>query len=208
MKKITAFFNIIAITLLICLPGVSVLGASELQVPTSDQPAAATAQQPPATQYLYSEHPLERNGISLHLDSLATAGSAAQNNILLVHGSSYSSHEFDIIYLDYSLVRRLAQEGYTVWRIDIAGYGQSEAVEDGMMPDTEYASEDVHAAADRSGCNYSACLSDMRRERSIHELQPGRRFPESSSRRVGTGDHTGRLPYCNAGEAVLPGIPG
>ena len=39
---------------------------------------------------------LERNGISLHLD-----------------------------YQDYSLVRRLAGEGYAVWRIDIAGYGQS-----------------------------------------------------------------------------------
>ena len=41
--------------------------------------------------------PLERNGISLHLD-----------------------------YQDYSLVRRLAGEGYAVWRIDIAGYRQSE----------------------------------------------------------------------------------
>ena len=40
-----------------------------------------------------------------------------------MHGSTYSSHEFDIDYEDYSLVRRLAREGYAVWRLDVAGYG-------------------------------------------------------------------------------------
>ena len=69
--------------------------------------------------------PLERNGISLHLDRVKTENTAPAGQILLVHGSTYSSHEFDIDYQDYSLVRRLAGEGYAVWRIDIAGYGQS-----------------------------------------------------------------------------------
>ena len=69
--------------------------------------------------------------------------------ILLIHGSSYSSHEFDIDYQDYSLVRRLAREGYAVWRLDIAGYGQSGPVEDGFLPDTAYAAADTIAAVDR-----------------------------------------------------------
>ena len=63
-----------------------------------------------------------------------------------MHGSTYSSHEFDIDYEDYSLVRRLAREGYAVWRLDVAGHGQSGQVEDGLMPDTAYAAEDIRAA--------------------------------------------------------------
>jgi pimeloyl-ACP methyl ester carboxylesterase len=86
--------------------------------------------------------PLERNDISLHLDCVKKDNTIPLKQILLVHGSSFSSHEFDIYYQDYSLVRRLAREGYAVWRIDIAGYGQSETVEDGFMPDTAYAAED------------------------------------------------------------------
>ena len=67
-----------------------------------------------------------------------------------MHGSTYSSHEFDIDYEDYSLVRRLAREGYAVWRLDVAGYGQSGKVEDGLMPDTAYAAEDFQTKADGS----------------------------------------------------------
>ena len=78
-----------------------------------------------------------------------TGNDVPTGHILLIHGSSYSSHEFDVDYQDYSLVRRLAREGYAVWRIDIAGYGQSDPVEDGFMPDTEYAAEDVNAAVDK-----------------------------------------------------------
>ena len=44
----------------------------------------------------------------------------------MIHGVTYSSHEFDINYKDYSLVRFLTGEGYAVWRLDIAGFGQSE----------------------------------------------------------------------------------
>ncbi len=96
--------------------------------------------------FTYSEYPLERNGIALHLDCMTVKGETPSENILLVHGVTYSSHEFDIDYKDYSLVRRLAEEGYAVWRLDIAGFGQSGQVEDGFIPDSDYAAEDINAA--------------------------------------------------------------
>ena len=80
--------------------------------------------------YKYEEFPLERNGIALHLDCVKAENRSPAGQILLVHGSTYSSHEFDIDYQDYSLVRRLAREGYAVWRLDIAGYGQSGPVKE------------------------------------------------------------------------------
>ena len=101
------------------------------------------------TEYTYEVFPLERNGIALHLDCVKTENSDPAGQILLIHGSTYSSHEFDIDYQDYSLVRRLAREGYAVWRLDIAGYGQSGTVEDGFLPDTAYAAADTLAAVDR-----------------------------------------------------------
>ncbi|MCR4675809.1 MAG: alpha/beta hydrolase [Sphaerochaetaceae bacterium] len=97
---------------------------------------------------VYKVYPLEREGIALHLDCMKKAGAGADKNILLVHGVTYSSHEFDINYEDYSLVRKLAKEGYCVWRLDIAGFGMSEAVVDGFMPDSDYAAEDICAAVD------------------------------------------------------------
>jgi len=98
---------------------------------------------------VYSEYPLERNGINLHLDCLQVGGMQPDKNILLIHGVTYSSHEFDIDYEDYSLVRFLAREGYAVWRLDIAGFGQSEEVEDGFLPDSDYAADDIHAAVEK-----------------------------------------------------------
>ena len=105
--------------------------------------------------YDYKEFPLERNGIALHLDCVQLAKkSSAKNdknkkNILLVHGVTYSSHEFDIDYKDYSLVRKLACEGWAVWRLDIAGFGRSQEVSDGFMPDSDYAAEDINAAVQK-----------------------------------------------------------
>lgn len=96
--------------------------------------------------YSYMNYPLERNGISLHLDCIKKNGVNADKNIILIHGVTYSSHEFDINYEDYSLVRFLAREGYAVWRLDIAGFGQSGEVTDGFMPDSDYAAEDINAA--------------------------------------------------------------
>ena len=101
-----------------------------------------------ALEYAYDEFPLEREGIALHLDRIAVAGTAPERNILLVHGLTYSSHEFDINYEDYSLVRLLARAGYAVWRVDVAGYGRSGAVEDGFTPNSDYAGEDINAAVE------------------------------------------------------------
>lgn len=105
--------------------------------------------------YDYKEFPLERNGIALHLDCVQLAkNSSAKNdknkkNILLVHGVTYSSHEFDIDYKDYSLVRKLAREGWAVWRLDIAGFGCSQEVADGFIPDSDYAAQDINAAVQK-----------------------------------------------------------
>ncbi len=92
--------------------------------------------------------PLERAGTRLHLDRMIVDGTEPERNILLIHGVTYSSNEFDIDYEDYSLVRFLAREDYAVWRLDIAGYGQSGEVEDGFLPDSDYAAEDIHAAVE------------------------------------------------------------
>ncbi len=99
-----------------------------------------------AEDYAYTEYPLERNGISLHLDRMSAG--QTDKNILLVHGATYSSHEFDIDYQDYSIVRRLCREGYDVWRLDIAGYGRSGKVENGLTITTAYAADDIAAAVD------------------------------------------------------------
>ena len=58
--------------------------------------------------------PLERNGTALYLSQTSLSGTQPQKQILLVHGVTYSSHEFDIDYQDYSLVRQLARNGYGV----------------------------------------------------------------------------------------------
>ena len=88
-------------------------------------------------------YPLERNGIKLHLESFT--GSEGEP-LLLVHGLTYSSHEFDVNYGDYSLARFFANNGFKVWLLDIAGYGSSQEVTDGFMPDSDYAAEDIACA--------------------------------------------------------------
>lgn len=100
------------------------------------------------TAYEYREFPLARAGVALHLDRVCLSGEQPRRNILLTHGVTYSSHEFDVDYKDYSLVRCLARAGYAVWRLDVAGYGRSGAVEDGFLPDSDYAAGDVRAAAE------------------------------------------------------------
>ena len=94
-------------------------------------------------------YPLSRNGVELHLDCTVEDGTNPEKNILLTHGVTYSSHEFDVDYKDYSLVRFLAKQGYAVWKLDIAGFGQSGEVEDGFMPDSDYAAEDINAAVEK-----------------------------------------------------------
>jgi pimeloyl-ACP methyl ester carboxylesterase len=90
--------------------------------------------------------PLERNGIKLYLAKYETADGIQKKPILFIHGLTYSSHEFDVDYGDYSLVRYFANNGYTVWLLDIAGYGSSGEVTDGFIPNSDYAAEDIAAA--------------------------------------------------------------
>lgn len=90
--------------------------------------------------------PLERNGIQLHLERYVEKNGQTKKPILFVHGVTFSSHEFDVNYKDYSLARYFAKHGFEVWLLDIAGFGRSGSVEDGFMPDSDYAAEDIEAA--------------------------------------------------------------
>lgn len=103
----------------------------------------------PKIEYCDEVIPLERNGIELYLDRFSVNNTEPDRSILLIHGVTYSSHEFDIDYRDYSLARALAREGYDVWRLDIAGFGSSGTVTDGFMPDSDYAAEDINAAVEK-----------------------------------------------------------
>ncbi|MDR2529003.1 MAG: alpha/beta hydrolase [Synergistaceae bacterium] len=92
--------------------------------------------------------PLERGGVQLHLERYQV-GEGEKTPLLMAHGLTYSSHEFDVDYGDYSLARFFADNGYSVWLLDIAGYGRSQKVQDGFMPNSDYAAEDIAAAAKR-----------------------------------------------------------
>ena len=137
MKKITAV--VLAVMLILSLAACASGEEPQKQISAAEQ----------SVSYSLAEYPLERNDIDLHLDCMSVTGTNPDRNVLLIHGVTYSSHEFDIDYEDYSLVRFLAREGYAVWRLDIAGFGQSEEVEDGFLPDSDYAAEDIHAAVDK-----------------------------------------------------------
>ena len=137
-KAITRLFVFICAAFFFCM----LTGCADKDVAVTEDATVDAA-------YVSEVFPLERQGIALHLDRMKLDGTEPERNILLIHGVTYSSHEFDIDYRDYSLVRRLAREGYAVWRLDIAGFGQSGEVDDGFMPDSDYAAEDIAAAVDR-----------------------------------------------------------
>ena len=99
-----------------------------------------------AGEILQENVPLERNGIQLHLERYAEQDGQEKKPILFVHGVTYSSHEFDVDYGDYSLTRYLARHGFEVWLLDIAGFGRSGEVRNGFLPDSDYAAEDIAAA--------------------------------------------------------------
>lgn len=103
----------------------------------------------PSIRYSVETVPLERAGVKLFLQRLTVAGDNPERQILLVHGLTYSSHEFDVDVADYSLARYLARQGFAVWSVDVAGYGRSQEVQDGFLPDSSYAAEDIAVAADK-----------------------------------------------------------
>ena len=97
--------------------------------------------------YNQQNYQVERSGIKLHVDCTQAQDVTPQGDILLIHGVTYASHEFDVDYEDYSLVRFLAQNGWRVWRFDVAGFGQSDEVVDGFLPSTDYAADDAYTVA-------------------------------------------------------------
>ena len=98
--------------------------------------------------YNCTDYEVPYGDINLHLDSTYKSD-FGENNVILVHGLTYSSHEFDINYKDYSLVHFLADKGYTVWRLDIAGYGQSDKPSDGFIVDSDYAADNIYYAVNK-----------------------------------------------------------
>ncbi len=90
--------------------------------------------------------PLERNGVPLHLERYTERDGKTKQPILFVHGVTYSSHEFDVDYKDYSLARYFAKHEFEVWLLDIAGFGNSGNVKNGFMPNSDYAAEDIASA--------------------------------------------------------------
>ena len=46
--------------------------------------------------YSIEDFPLERNDITLHLDQVRTGSVDPEKNMLLMHGVTYASHEFDV----------------------------------------------------------------------------------------------------------------
>ncbi|MCR5371703.1 MAG: alpha/beta hydrolase [Clostridium sp.] len=140
-SKVNSFLRTVFFAVFVSCLAAGCAGNKGGRADTAESPAAEAS-------YVSEVFPLERAGIDLHLDCMKLEGTEPEKNILLVHGVTYSSHEFDINYEDYSLVRKLAREGYGVWRLDIAGFGESEEVSDGFLPDSDYAAEDIAAAVD------------------------------------------------------------
>lgn len=140
------FLRSIYISLLLALLAISPsLAADTVTLPQVSQRTAPG----PEIRYAVETVPLERAGVKLYLQRLSVAGDTPERQILLVHGLTYSSHEFDVDVADYSLARYLARQGYAVWSLDIAGYGRSGEVQDGFLPNSAYAAEDIAVAADK-----------------------------------------------------------
>lgn len=89
------------------------------------------------------------NGKKLYFNRCTCPASDTRKNLLIVHGLTSSNHVFDINYKDYSVTRYFAENEYTVWRIDIGGYGRSDKYEDGFEVDTTNASKDIITALEK-----------------------------------------------------------
>ena len=102
---------------------------------------------PAPAQTRSQSHSVESHGLNLHVKTFKPIKGNHIKHILLVHGLTYSSHEFHIDYKDYSLAIFLSENGFQVWTMDITGYGGSEKPEDGFIVNTAYAAEDIAAVA-------------------------------------------------------------
>ena len=88
------------------------------------------------------------NGKKLYLRRFQCESSYEDKNILCIHGLTPTQHVFDIDYKDYSVARWFCKQGYTVWLLDIGGYGFSEEYENGWDCTTENAAKDIITAAE------------------------------------------------------------
>lgn len=97
------------------------------------------------------EYWADKDGIRLYVYRKRLGGPTAkelQPVVFLVHGSSFSSRSaFDLSvpgHDDYSLMDRLASQGYDVWTMDHEGYGRSERTD--SSSDISSGAEDIRAA--------------------------------------------------------------
>lgn len=88
------------------------------------------------------------NGKKLFFTKFDCPASWDNKNVLMVHGLTYTQHVFDIKYKDYSFCEFLAKNGWTVWSLDLGGYGRSEEYEDGFEVTTENAAKDILTAVE------------------------------------------------------------
>lgn len=101
--------------------------------------------------FSFSEPELVRrdNSKKVYLNKCSCPASDPKRNLLVIHGLTSSNHVFDIDYKDYSVVRYFARNGYTVWRIDIGGYGRSDKYDDGFDVTTDNAAKDIICALEQ-----------------------------------------------------------
>lgn len=95
-------------------------------------------------------HWVERGAIRLHLWEKFAGSPVGKPVVLLAHGSSTAGREsFDLAVpgrTDYSLMDRLARQGFDVFALDVGGFGRSTRPEGHVT--TEAAAEDLHAVVD------------------------------------------------------------
>lgn len=95
--------------------------------------------------------PYVNNNYHLYLEKIianncSNRAKAKYPDILLIHGLTYSSHQFDLQYKDYSLANFLAKNGFRVWLLDITGYGRSQKPQNGFIVNGDYAAKDIAGA--------------------------------------------------------------
>jgi pimeloyl-ACP methyl ester carboxylesterase len=96
-------------------------------------------------------YPLKHNQLALHLVSYedsSTSQKFSATDVLLVHGLTYSSNQFDLNIKEYSLARFLVNQGFRVWLLGITGYGQSDKPKNGFIVTSDYAAQDINTAVD------------------------------------------------------------
>lgn len=93
----------------------------------------------------------KRNGYNLYFVKITSANCPSSiklkyPDILLIHGVTYSSHQFNLQFKDYSVADFLVKNGFRVWLLDITGYGNSDRPQNGFEVNGDYAAQDIIGA--------------------------------------------------------------